>query len=290
MLRSIGLALLSLALIATTVQAQQQVDVSGTIVGVEGTVILIKDMVSGSVFRCDTSRSFRNPRDNVTYTIREAASVNVTGTEDPRNLAPGMSIQFTVKLANKKIAVDDVAAATLITPGPQSQLGILNSNPVEEPAADGDEKEKKPKPQNVEECLVAGTITKATNGLLTVSFPGEKGIVNVKVRMAAGATVDVSGDNLSIARIGDKITATGTGWILPHFLAREIKVEHVPAVDEKLAKQKLAEEMKAAKAAKGKPGDKDDRGGAFGVGDPEDKKPDPVAAKPKIKLQVLKVN
>ena len=269
--------LVSLALgLATANQAvaQMPVSVDGTIVGMRGNVIAIKDNL-GKIYQAEVTKSWKGP-DGVTYTWREDPSINVTGTEDVANLKPGLVIQFQVILRNKRFAESEVKQVTILTPTPETQSGILLADVVEAPAA---EDGKEPKPGTYEDCLVLGQITKARNGLITVAYPDAQGKPeSISIKLAEDAAVDVSGNNFSVVRIGDKISASGTAFRLPHFIAHEVKVEHSPAGDPKKAKPNAAEVM-----PNGKPGEKRD---PFAVGD----EPDENKAKAKVKLEILKVN
>lgn len=290
------LAVVTLLLGTTALRAQDpiQIDMEGTLVGVSGSIIAIKDNM-GRTFQGEITTRLARPDGK--FLIIPALTVNVTGTESAANLAPGMQIQFEALMTGKKNVIADVTKLTIITPPPGSPMGIIASEPAEAPM-EAEEKEGKKaaaRPTNVERCTVVGTITKAKAGSVTVTFPGTKGVVNETFKVAANAEILVSASSLSAAGIGDKVKVKGFSYRLPHFAITELTIEHVPAVDEKVAKQKLAEEMRAAakaeKANKGDKGDKKKGPEAFGVGDPEEKKPEPVAeAKPKVKLQVLKVN
>jgi hypothetical protein len=289
---SLNCSFLCAALLCASAQAQMAVNVTGTIEGMVGTEIIIKQDGTGNLFRCDTAQQWRGP-DNVTYRMPGPCSVNVTGTEIAKNLRPGYFVQFQVTLANKRTAVTEVKALTIVTVTPASRVGILTSDPVEPAEAneedEDDAKTGKRKPaENLEECLILGQITKARNGTLTVAFPGEKGVVNLSIKVTDDATIDISSDSLAIARVGDKITASGQGFRLPHFLAREVAIEHSPALDEKATRGKPKIKDEDAKP-EGKPGDKKP---AFGVGDPDDDKPEAgkPAPKAKVKLEVLKIN
>jgi hypothetical protein len=271
--------LLSLTLVVSCAGfafAQMPVDIDGSIVGIRGNVIAIRDN-TGKIYQAEVTKTWQGP-DRVTYTFRDP-SINVTGTESAENLKPGMVIQFQVILRNKKFPESDVGQVTILTPTPETQAGILLADAVEAPMP---EDGKEPKPGTYEDCLVLGQITKARNGLLTVAFPDAQGKPEaINIKLAEDAAIDVSANNLSVVRIGDKIHAAGTAFRLPHFIAHEVKVEHTPADDPKKAIKPNLAEVKP-----GKPGEKVD---PFAVGDAADK-PENGQAKPKVKLEILKVN
>lgn len=266
--------------------AQMPVEVDGTIMSIEGTIIFVRDAKADQVFRCDMSRNFRHPTQNAVYVMPNPVSIKVTGTEEVGNLRVGMNLQFEVILANKRTAVSEVESATVFASSPVSPLGVMNSEAVDAPATVADD--EKAKGMKYEKCLLAGTITKIKKETITLIYPNEKGILQtLNIRMKDDAKLAVMGDTLAFARVGDKIHATGEGWIPLHFLAREINIEHFPVVDIKagrLDKPELVDKIK--------PFDKTAARDPFGVGDPEDKKPPamPVKAKAKVKLEVVKVN
>lgn len=274
------LALL-LAGFASLAHAQMPIEASGTIAGVEGNRIAIK-LDSGDIVMAEVTQTWRGV-DGVTYRAAAAPSIIVTGTEDPKNLRPGMFLQFHATLAGKKTVVGEVKAGTLVSATPNTRLGILTVDPVvDEPAADDD---KKKPAGNLEDCLILGSITKAKNGSITVAAPGMKPLT---FRMAEGAIIDVSGSDMSLARIGDKITASGTVIRLPLFATQEVKIEHSPAVDEKALARKLKpEDVAKPGEEKPMPGNKN----PFALGDPDEEASDPAAPKkPKVKLELIKTN
>jgi hypothetical protein len=158
----------------------------------------------------------------------------------------------------------------------------LNADPVNEAGGDDD---KKPAGK-LEDCLMVGTITKVKNGSVTVAVPGVKAALTFK--FAEGAVITVSGNNLSVARIGDKVTAQGSLYAPGVMASQEIKVEHTPAMpEEKPLRTRPKPEDVAKPGDKNKPMEKEN---PFAL-DPDDKKPDPaVAKKPKVKLELIKIN
>jgi hypothetical protein len=273
-MRSTLLCLLLLLVAAAPASAQMPFEVDGVILGIRGNVVAIKDN-TGKIFQAELTRTFK--QGDVIIRFPNEPTVNVTGTEDPANLKPGLVIQFQAILRNKRFADGEVSRLTIVTPTADTQVGILLADPVEAPMpADG----KEPRPGTYEDCLVLGQITKARNGLLTVTFPDAQGKPEtISIKLAADATVDVSGNNLSVVRIGDKIHASGTAFVLPHFVAHEVKVEHSPVPD-----PKKIEKPNVAEVKPGKPGEKPD---PFAAGDPA---VPPAGEKPKVKLEILKVN
>jgi hypothetical protein len=202
-------------------------------------------------------------------------SINVTGKESVENLRPGMYVQFEVKLQGKKTAVEEVKALTIVSINAETRVGVIQSEPVA--AADqADDKKRRP---TLEVSLILGQITRARNGALTLTYPNEKGQpTTLAIRVAEDAVIDVSGNELNLARVGDKVEASGTSFKLPHFIAHQIKVDHSPASADKPirgAKNKADEKPPPAKEA-------------------DAKKPAAEApaapAKAKIKLELIKVN
>jgi hypothetical protein len=190
-------------------------------------------------------------------------------------------IQFSATLANRAKVIREVKEATLLTPTADARTGILNADPADEAAAPADDKKPSGK---LETCLIVGTITKAKGGSLTVNVPGLKSALTFK--LVEGAIVTVSGNNLSIARVGDKVTAQGTLYAPGIMASQDIRVEHTPFV----AEEKPGRRPKPDDVAK--PGDKKpmEKVNPFAL-EPDDKKPDPaVAKKPKVKLELIKIN
>lgn len=259
---------------ATPLFAQARVEVSGTIVGIEGNRIGIRDD-NGNIYQAEVTKSWRGA-DGVTYIAPNAPTIMVTGTEDPKNLRPGQAIQFTATLAGRRTVVGEVKNATLVTLTPDSRAGILNADPVEAPATDDEDKSKK-KPENLEECLILGAITKSKAGTITVTAPGLKSLT---FRFADDATITVSGSDLSLVRIGDKITAAGTAIQPAHFATQDVKIEHSPAVEARPARR-----IKPGDVAKegGKPAEGEN---PFALGEAKPVMP----AKPKVKLELIKTN
>jgi hypothetical protein len=263
-------------------QAQpRESKVQGTIMSMEGSVIFVRDEATDLVWRCDTSRTFLAPNGLDAVIIPDPVTIELSGTEYVSNLRVGMGLQFNVKLTNKR-ATDEVSEATLFVPSPATKLGILETEPI----AGTDDADKKGKPQTQESCLIAGTIAKPyKNGALTINYPSERGnALSLTIRMPSDATITIAADNLSLARPGDKIEASGSSWVPQHFLARNIKIEHIPPVNEELVKKgfipkkfKPMEQPKKERAP-------------FELGDPEDNKPAVVPVKAKVRLELLKVN
>ena len=270
-MRSSLLCLLLWLIASAPAAAQMPIEVDGVILGIRGNVVAIKDN-AGKIYQAELSRTFK--QGDVIIRFPMEPSINVTGTEDPANLKPGLVIQFQVILRNKRFAESEVSQVTIVTPTAETQAGILLADPVEAPQP---EDGKEARPGVYEDCQVLGQIIKARNGLLTVAFlNAERKSESISIKLAEDAAVGVSGNNFSLVRIGDKIHARGTAFVLPHFIAHEVTIEHSPAVDpRKLEKPEIVE---------GKPGEKPD---PFAVGDPAMK---PVGEKPKVKLEILKVN
>lgn len=268
------LALLLLTLLPASVVAQMPVDVEGTIVGVEGNRIGIRDG-AGNIYQAEVTKTWRGP-DGVTYIAPNAPSIMVTGTEDPQNLRPGQTIQFTATLSGRKSVVGEVTDGTLITLTPESRAGILNADPIEDaPAEDDDQK----KPMNLEKCLIVGAVTKVKAGTVTVAAPGMKPLT---FRFAEGTMLIVSGSDMGLARIGDKIKASGTLISLPRFATQDVKIEHSPAVDERHQRARpKPDDVSAKPGAKGA-----ERENPFNLGDNAPAGP----AKPKVKLELIKTN
>jgi hypothetical protein len=260
-------------LLAGALQAQQDqqmpVDVKGKLVGMSGTVILIQDN-AGKVYQADTSQHLRVG--DVIYKFKPC-SINVTGKESIENLRPGMYVQFEVKLQGKKTAVEEVKGLTIVTPNAETRVGVIQSEPAEPAGAATEDKKRRP---SLEVSLILGQITKARNGALTVTYPNEKGPpATLAIRVASDAVIDVSGNDLNLARVGDNVEASGTSFKLPHFIAHKIKVDHSPASSDK-----------PARGSKNKTDEK-----TAPVKEPDVKKPMAEApAKPKIKLELIKVN
>lgn len=265
---------LGLSLLTASASAQMPVTASGTIAGVQGNRIAIK-LDSGQVMTAEVTQTWRGA-DGVNYSVPNAPSVIVTGTEDVNNLRPGQFIQFQAKLAGKKLVFGEVTAATLVSPAADARFGILQADPVDEEA--GDDAKKKPAGP-LENCLILGRITKAKNGSVTVTAPGMKAL---SFKFAENAAIDVSGNDMSLVRLGDKITASGVAIVLPVFAAQDVRIEHSPLIDDRVAAAKL-KDIENAKPGKPK--------NPFELGDPEEAAKDPNApAKPKVKLELIKTN
>lgn len=283
---------------------QTPIDLEGTIVGMQGNLLAIQDK-AGNTFQAEVTPSYAAP-DGKIYTWD--LSVNVTGKETPKILAPGMYVQFATTLAHKRTAVGEVKQLTLISLTPETRLGILSSDPVDAPgeenekdedeakqndnaaaaaaADEKDEKEETKRPSKFERCLIVGQITKVKNQLVTVVFPGAKGPQDVNLRLAADAEVELSlAGDLSLVRVGDKAHAQGFSLRLPHFYVRNITVEHSPIQDAK-ANTKRLREMARNPKEKGKEGEPD----PFDLGDDSDATAQAAPPKPKVKLEVLKLN
>lgn len=270
-MKRLCLALL-VSLFAATASAQVPID--GDIVGIEGNRIGVRDQ-AGKIFQVDITNTWIGA-DGKTYTTPATPSVIVSGTEAPKNLRVGQALQFTATMAGKRTVIGEVTAATLISLSPQSQTGILNADPVEEPAAaEGDRK----KPGNLENCLVVGTITKIKSGAVTLAAPNLKPVI---FRFAENAIITVSTNDLSVVRIGDKIKATGMVVALPLMVTQEVKIEHSPAVDDRPQRSRPKPEDVGMKKGQ-KPGEREN---PFALGDNEPA----VAAKPKVKLELIKTN
>lgn len=266
---------------AATAAAQQTA--SGTIAAMEGNVVLVKTM-AGDVIRVEATQQWRGA-DGVNYRAPNPPSILVSGTEDPKNLRAGHVIQFTATLANRKTVVGEVKDATLLTPTPDARAGILSADPADEAAAPADDK-KKPAGM-LENCLILGTITRVKSGTVTVSVPGLKSAISFK--FAEGSIITVSGNNFSLAAIGDKVTANGTLYAPGRMASQEIKIEHAPIVAEEKPGRRVKPEDVAKPGEKLKPGEKEN---PFALGDPNEKKPEDPAApkKPKVKLELIKIN
>lgn len=248
--------------------ASAQVPIEGEIIALEGIRLGVRDG-AGKIYQIDVTQTWRTP-DGRTWQSQTPVSVIVSGTEDPKALRPGQSLQFTATMAGKRTVVGEVKTATLITLTPQSQTGILNSDPAAAPEQEDDKK----KAAELEECLVVGTITKIKYGVVTVAAPNLKPLT---FRFADDATLTVSGNDLSMVRVGDKIKAMCTAVVPPLMVSQEVKIEHSPAVDQRAPRPK-PEDVAAKKGQK--PGERED---PFALGDP-------TAGKPKVKLELIKTN
>jgi hypothetical protein len=271
------LALVLSVMLTRTASAQM---ITGTIAAFDASAMAIKTE-TGDVMRVEVRSLARPGFPPAPGAAAGASPILVTGKEDPKNLKPGLALQFEVVLAGRKTVVGEVEEATLITPGPETRTGVLNAEPADDAPAAADDK-KKPVGM-LEKCLVVGSITRVRNGSVTVNVPGLKSPITF--RFTDDAIVTVSGTNLSVVRIGDKVTAVGSVIGPGRFLAHDVRIEHSPLVDEKVARAKL-------KAEVGKPGEKDkeERENPFAL-DPDEKKEDPAAPKkPRVKLELIKIN
>ena len=211
-------------------------DIIGTIVGVEGPVILIRD-AKNNLFRADTTQVGKGP-DGKQHRYKNPCLIEVSGKEAVAALQPGLALQVEATLENRRTVIGEPKKITLISATAGTQAGVLSAEEVTgEPAttdepADKKTPDKKPTGKR-EHCLVVGQITKIRGTSITLAFPVEKGKGEMVLKLASDATVDVLGSNLSVVRLGDKIHAQGISHVPPHFYAREVQIEHLPQTPEK---------------------------------------------------------
>lgn len=210
----------------------------GEVIAVEGTMLIIQGDEKVP-YKAETARSGRDLKGQ-THTYKSNCVIEVTGHEAVKNLQPGMALQVEAILANQRKLVGEPLKVTLINSSVYTQSGLTSSEPIKDdedlPAVTN------PPPGEQTRCLLVGRISRVRSGSITLTFPlGEKQeAIELFFRLPPEGTIEVKCDDLGFVHPGDKVWARGASHGLPHFFAREVKIEHFPVPDEKEVKRRQA--------------------------------------------------
>jgi hypothetical protein len=147
--------------------------------------------------------------------------IEVTGTATPESLAPGMFVKFKGDFDKKGEGKGEVKELEIFTPSEKEPLAATPAGGAVDVSTS-----KKGSPSNFQQATyeIAGHITGAKNGTITVSCPG----LTVHALVAQDATIKVNVADLRFARPGDKVEVHGWSGNMkgrPVAYATEVKVQ-----------------------------------------------------------------
>jgi hypothetical protein len=176
------------------VAREEPLNLSGTVVAAQAGMIQVASATGETWYlRTDPQRT----------------KIQVTGTAEPEFLQPGLFVRFTGVLTKRGQCQDPVGELTICTPSKDSPVGVYPESgmgPAEEKSA------KKPaRPAAGASSVVVGQIRSVKLGKLVVAAGG----TSVKADLADGAKIAVDSADVSLARKGDKIEATGVAFRRP---------------------------------------------------------------------------
>jgi hypothetical protein len=251
------------------------IDTSGTVVAISPQTVSIRtDMGTVLIGLIDPIRI----DENVVYSGIPEPQLQVNGVESADFLKPGMFVRFEAEVENQRTVKGDISQVTVFTQTKDTVLGLLPNaigGAAEKPAAgnDGDS-------SAVEQYLIAGRVTFASRGSITIALPDNK---TIKVRLTPDAVVNIAASDIRLVRAGDRIHAQGFALRPPKFFATNVTVTRV---DEEEAKRQARRIPNPVAAKDDKPAANVD---PFKIGGPSDNKPD-QPAQPKQPGRILKVN
>jgi hypothetical protein len=234
-----------------------------------------------------------------------STSYQITGVESREFLQTGMYVRFPARMENGRRVLGEISKIAVISRTPTSVFGVFPgdedhaasdadaSSPDDGAAAEGDSDAAetdaaKPddgdggKDKSGETMLVAGQLTKISRGAITVAYPGG----TTRAKLAGDVAVTIDASDLTLARVGDSIHATGQAVSLPRFFANRVIIARAAPDDERRGDRRgVARNGKGGDAAEMPP-----RPDPFAQGDPRDQAADGAAAPVKVKGKILKVN
>ena len=293
------LCLVSFFLLHDRANAQidiKPVEIEGTIVALAPNSITIRQ--GDRTLVADISTVRRLPGGG----ILEMAppTILVRGQQSTDMLQRGMLVRFEADVERFRRLKDSVKDITVFSRGEFTELGFLAPHAdlpaVADVGVDDPDKAKNAKADPVQRFLVAGIVDSARPGKFIVVVPSPDGEKKLTVNFADDAVLNLELTDISLAKVGNKIKASGETIRLPHFFAAEVEVFIDP--DKKLLAQQKAREGNAAEREIAKAGPFDaaqpaedikkkteeaDLAKAGNALDPAPKAEDPVpAAKPQI--------
>ncbi len=252
------------------------IEASGTVKAVTPQAISIRtDTGETLIGLIDPSRI----DENVKYEGIPELRLQISGVESADFLKQGMYVRLEAEVENQRTVKHPVSQVTVITRTKDSVFGLLpnaiGGGDAKPDARDFGERAV------VENYLIAGQLTYASRGSITIALPENK---TISVRLTPDAAVNIAASDVRLIRPGDKIHAEGIATRPPKFFATSLTVTRV---DENEARRPARRNgHPGADAKEPRPAADVD---PFNIGGPSDRKPE-QPDQPKQPGRILKVN